>query len=615
MNTRFRALALILAASWQATAWADAPIASREQLNAVAWMQRADEYTADALQSYRLAIGKLAQAKAQKTTTASVEQARRGGFKSKKPAVVLDVDETVLNNLPYNATLVRDGRAYDAAEWDKWVAAQQAEAIPGAREFLAQARAKGFKPIFITNRSCNQAGGYDAQGRALDCPQKAATIGNLEKVLGFRPAPEDVLLRNEVDGRDDSDKQARREEVAKTYRIAMLMGDDLNDFIRRADYAADTHAHLWGEQWFVMSNPVYGSWQSAMPTVEQKYAALKTWNAPLPSSGKALNNVAWNMEWLADPAVLDRADFWGQCAAQNFPNKKLRDDLPFCDVYKKNGITTAAEYERKKLSALRSRLAELSAQQVDVLGVVEVQGPGALQAVLPAGYRVACFTTRVDAQNVGFAVREAASLALNCREITALSLEGVAGVDRPVRSGLELTVGAGDQSVTLLNVHLKSSCPSGPMDSASNAACRSLQHQAQPLEAWIEEQATAGRRFMIVGDWNRDLEAEVKGQFAARNDGSNPVTPIPSAAVIKNLWPEINDLAPATSAMALAAMDRSASAGRACFNNLDQVATSLTLLSRLDPASLDAGKQPATMLSRPAEASDHCPVQIQLRWR
>jgi len=630
------------------------PVPAREQLNAVLWQQRSAEYRGLALQTWRQATARLAGIR-NNGLTASLEQRQAGGFRSKPAAVVLDVDETVLDNTPFQALLLREGRAFDARDWDLWVASARAAAVPGARAFVQRARSLGFRVVFVTNRACNAAGGYDAQGRSLDCPQKASTLDNLAEALGARPAAADLLMRYEQQARDDGDKQARRAEIARTHRIALLAGDDLNDFIRAADYRADEHAGLWGATsgapWIALPNAVYGSWDKAFPAVEQKYAALEVWQMPPQPPVARLAVVSWNLAWMADPALLDSAGFWTQCAAQGFPpDTKLRDDLPFCDVYKRDGISTPQEYAVKKLAPMRQRLAELAGAGMDVLAVQETGSPAALQAVLPPGYVVACFTTRLDAQNLGFAVREAAGLAVQCREIRSLSQEDNPAITRPVRRGIELVVtwpGAPARTLALLNVHLKAACPAGRLDGA-NPNCITLRAQAPALEAWIEEQATAGRPFAVIGDWNRDLEAELAGGFSARSDGTDPTGPL-DVAKLRNLWPEVNDGKPAASLMDLTAMNRSAAgvtppdapldiadlvaaatrraspAGTAdaadaadaakCHAILDQMVVSQLLRNQLTRESLVGGRVPAAMLERPPGASDHCPVRMELLYR
>lgn len=625
------------------------PLPAREQLNAVLWQQRATEYRGLALQTWRQAAARLAGIR-NNGQTASLEQRRAGGFRNKPAAVVLDIDETVLDNTPFNALLLREGRGFDSRDWDLWVAGARAAAVPGAAAFVQRARSLGFRVVFVTNRECNRAGSYDAQGRSLDCPQKASTLNNLASVLGARPAAADLLMRDEQQTRDDSDKQARRAEIARTHRIALLAGDDLNDFIRAADYRAEEHAVFWGATssapWVALPNAIYGSWDRAFPAVDQKYAALDVWQMPPQPPTARLAVVSWNLAWLADPALLDSAGFWTQCAAQGFPpDTKLRDDLPFCDVYKRDGITTPQDYAAKKLAPMRQRLAELAALGMDVLAVQETGSPGALQAVLPPGYAVPCFTTRIDAQNLGFAVRQAANLSVQCREVRSLSQEDNPAITRPVRRGIELVVtwpGAPTRTLALLNVHLKAACPAGRMD-GGNFNCITLRAQTPALEAWVEEQANAGRPFAVIGDWNRDLEAEFAGGFSARSDGTDPTGPL-DVAKLRNLWPEVNDGKPAASLMDLTAMDRSAAgvappdapldvaellaaasrrtsaaeladAAAKCHAILDQMVVSQLLRNQLTRGSLAGGRVPATMLTRPPGASDHCPVRMELMYR
>ena len=272
-----RAIVAALALS-AAPGLAEPPTQAREQLNAVLWLQTAAEYRAAALQTYRAAARELVSLRSD-TGTASVEQARAGGFAGKPPAVVLDIDETVLDNSPYSAALVQRGQAFDPVSWEAWVLASQAQSIPGAREFVFIARRFGFRVVFITNRACRPESGFDERGRSRDCPQKAATLDNLANALGHRPAHVDLHMRFEMSGRDDSDKKARRETIARTYRIVMQVGDDLGDFIRPCEYAEERHATQWGKRWFVVPNPVYGSWERAVPDLAAKYGVLSVWDA------------------------------------------------------------------------------------------------------------------------------------------------------------------------------------------------------------------------------------------------------------------------------------------------------------------------------------------------
>lgn len=321
---------------------------------------------------------------------------------------------------------------------------------------------------------------------------------------------------------------------------------------------------------------------------------------------------SWNVEWLADEAALERADFWRSCEARGWPNEKPAPSLPFCHVYRRHGIASAATYREVKLSAVRGVLEMLATRGSDVVLVQEVGSAEALRAVLPPGYRVLCATTRDDAQNLAIAVRESfAPPAMRCEEVRSLSLEDEPDIGRPLRRGLALSFVRAGERFIVLTVHLKAGCPVGPADRSADGHCRLLARQVPRLEAWIEARAAAGEPFAVIGDWNRDLEAEVRGGFRARNDGSDRAGPA-RPDQIRNVFPELDDGEPEASALRLAATDRGAAVHGACHPHLDQAVLSRTLLAHLEPSSLVAGLAPARLIPVPASASDHC--VLEMRW-
>ena len=326
----------------------------------------------------------------------------------------------------------------------------------------------------------------------------------------------------------------------------------------------------------------------------------------------AITLASWNVEWLADAAVLERADYWRRCEAAGWSNEKPSPSLPFCDVYRRHGIANGTTYRDVKLGAVRGVLDLLADRRTDVVLVQEVGSAEALRAVLPPGYRVLCATTRDDAQNLGIAVRESfAPEAMRCEEVRSLSLEDVPDIARPLRRGLALSFVRAGQRFVVLTVHLKAGCPVGPLDRSADGHCRLLVRQVPRLEAWLEARAAAGESFAVVGDWNRDLEAEVRGGYRARNDGSDRADPA-RPEQIRNVFPELDDGEPEASALRLAATDRGAAVHGACHPHLDQAVVSRTLLAQLEPASLVAGLAPARLIPVPASASDHC--VLEMRW-
>ncbi len=254
------------------------PIEKREALGATLWMQDSAEYRGGVLQAYRRAAAGL-EARVKSNETAAIEQSGESprDLARKRPVIVLDIDETVLDNVGFDVWMVSKGRTFgqSGAQWRAWIASGQAPALPGVRELIDAAHRLEVRVLFMTGRSCDRTAGYDAGGRAVSCPQRDGTRANLAKVLGFEPALEDLSFKYDRSGRDDRDKSARRAELAKTDRIVLLVGDDLEDFVSRDVYDAARDGANWGTRWVILPNPSYGSWESRYSTVGEKYAALR----------------------------------------------------------------------------------------------------------------------------------------------------------------------------------------------------------------------------------------------------------------------------------------------------------------------------------------------------
>jgi 5'-nucleotidase (lipoprotein e(P4) family) len=223
-------------------------------LFATLWIQTSAEYRAAALQAYDEASEALPIALADSGWTAAVEQ-EGDDFSALPPAVVLDVDETVLDNSPQQARTILAGGSFDPEAWGAWVNEARAPAVPGAREFLALADSLGVAVFYVTNR---------------DQPLEEATRRNLEaEGLPLDPEDDRVLARGEREGWG-SDKTSRREAIAERYRIVLLVGDDFNDFVSarlpraERDRLVERYSDRWGDRWIMLPNPVYGSWEGAL---------------------------------------------------------------------------------------------------------------------------------------------------------------------------------------------------------------------------------------------------------------------------------------------------------------------------------------------------------------
>lgn len=160
--------------------------------------------------------------------------------------IILDVDETVLDNSLYQGWLFKEGQNYSSKTWDDWVLTANASVLPGALGFIKKARNMGYKTMFITNRKSYL---------------KNATLNNLNKV-GLKVERSDLLLRTNT-----SSKVERRKVIEKSCRIEMLIGDSMADFSEVFEGAYSERVEKvqelkkqFGRRYFVLPNPMYGDW-------------------------------------------------------------------------------------------------------------------------------------------------------------------------------------------------------------------------------------------------------------------------------------------------------------------------------------------------------------------
>ncbi len=243
---------------------------ANDNMDAVLWLQNSTEYAAATTGVYRSATATLR------------EIANAEGDGTRSMAIVMDIDETVLDNSPYQGQLIFDDATYNGDSWDAWVALRAAVEVPGAVEFIRTSQSLGFHVVFITNRPCRLR-----SGTSEVCPQAADTLANLEDVgvdtssttlylMGERPSDRCAAFLTEEEqdegGVWSSDKTSRRECVSLDYEIVMLFGDQLGDFTELdapseasgRDVAAE-YAEHWGSSWFVLPNPTYGGWKPRDP--------------------------------------------------------------------------------------------------------------------------------------------------------------------------------------------------------------------------------------------------------------------------------------------------------------------------------------------------------------
>lgn len=208
-------------------------------LNANLWYQQSSEYRAIAFQTYSLAQERL-------------DMKLKSVRYAKPPAIVLDLDETCLNNSPYAGYQVKENKAFNSEEWKEWTDLANADTIPGCVSFLKWADQQKVAIFYVSNRSVSE----------LD-----ATLENMQK-FGFPQATkEHVMLRE-----SESSKEGRRAVISEDYAITMLFGDNLGDCDESWDKGSteernslvDQNRSKFGYDYFVLPNPGYGTWQSAV---------------------------------------------------------------------------------------------------------------------------------------------------------------------------------------------------------------------------------------------------------------------------------------------------------------------------------------------------------------
>jgi 5'-nucleotidase (lipoprotein e(P4) family) len=220
-------------------------------LDAITWMQTSGEYRACCLQTYRFALERL------------IEKHRVLPKDGRTPAIIMDLDETVLDNSGYETWLFQHGTVYSDDSWKRWEKdhGDDVALVPGALDLIRGAEQMGVRVVFISNRFEENR---DATTRTLH------RLG-----IDTQDIDERLLLTT-----GSSDKTARRKQIFDRCRVLMLFGDNLRDFSEEFKAAkvdpgdtagqnrvmaarlkqVDDHRSQWGSDWIVLPNPVYGEW-------------------------------------------------------------------------------------------------------------------------------------------------------------------------------------------------------------------------------------------------------------------------------------------------------------------------------------------------------------------
>ena len=226
----------------------------KQSLLAVLFKRTSAEYKANTFQAYASAQRNIDKALADKSWTALLNQ--KNGYESLPPAVILDIDETVLDNSEHQVRSIKNGTNYPVG-WKEWVSEESAGALPGVKEYLSYAASKGIKIFYVTNRTHDLEEYTRNNIKALGLP-----LDNDRDVL---------LMKNEKGWA--SDKTSRRDLIKKDFRVIQIFGDQLDDFIPMEETATsvdsrkaliDKYASMWGEKWYMLINPMYGEWEEAL---------------------------------------------------------------------------------------------------------------------------------------------------------------------------------------------------------------------------------------------------------------------------------------------------------------------------------------------------------------
>lgn len=230
-----------------------------DSLNATVWFQTSVERDLVYTAIYRAAGQRLDAALKDRRWDALPKDERTDDPSKLPPAIIVDIDETVLDNSPSQVRQIRERRGFNEAAWGAWVNERKAKALPGAVEFLSAAASRGVTVFYISNRDASLA---------------EATLTNL-RAAGFplKDAGQFLGLGTVVDGCEQhgAEKACRRQQVARDYRVLMQFGDQVGDFVQivantregRREAMAPYQAWI-GERWWPLPNPLYGSWEPAL---------------------------------------------------------------------------------------------------------------------------------------------------------------------------------------------------------------------------------------------------------------------------------------------------------------------------------------------------------------
>lgn len=214
------------------------------------WFQKSAEMRAIYEQSYNIAKMRIAE--------------KMKNYNNEKPAaVVLDIDETVLDNSPFETHCINTGKGYTKESWKDWVDKEEAKPLPGVEDFLFFADSIGCEIFYISNRKTYSLG---------------PSIKNMKNYNLPNADSAHILLKENT-----SSKVARRNKVTENHNIILFVGDNLTDFSeyfedRSENYGfnkVDKEKEKFGDKYIILPNPMYGDWLKHIYNNSHKYTEIE----------------------------------------------------------------------------------------------------------------------------------------------------------------------------------------------------------------------------------------------------------------------------------------------------------------------------------------------------
>ncbi len=208
-------------------------------LLSVLWFQKSAEMQALYYQGYNIAKSSL------------TEKLNKSG-NSQPKAVIMDIDENILDNSPVEAFQVIENVPFSDSLWLAWVNKARARPLPGVLDFVKYAESRGVEIFYVTNRKSPE--------------EYKPTLSNLRS-MGFPFADSiHIVLRTDV-----SSKESRRKAISEKFDVLLLIGDNLADFDvvfdnRNDDLgvgAVKENMSKFGDRFIILPNPMYGPWINA----------------------------------------------------------------------------------------------------------------------------------------------------------------------------------------------------------------------------------------------------------------------------------------------------------------------------------------------------------------